>query len=461
MEEDSRLSVASAWRRVSGWHEVPRERTARARVRARRRAAATLLHRLGQLSLVVLWVWVVPRAASAAEAHGGECGGMHACHCGDRVVADYTLPEDLGPCPHGGLRISRPVVLDGNGHLLRGSGARGSFGVQIGASGSGAHVRNLAVTGFERGFHLAKTELVHLEKVAAHDNGDRAARVGYGIDLATGSSRNVLERVQVFGNADEGIHVGSGAHENRIVDSEVYDNSRENVYFLRNHGNVLARSRLVSRDPRSASVYIKHAARTLLEGNRIEGAPIHLRGATRDTQLIDNVLSDADVVLQRYTDKDPKLGTGAPATTLLRGGRISAAAVCVRVEGATATTIDKVELACPQQLSLEGGGSVLAVATRVGAVHCAGEGRLERARHVDVRLVDAAGKPVAGAPFRAGEGREAIGFSNAQGKYSGLVVESALVCPGGKEEQAPTVLIGDRGRARSVPLAELHGDVRF
>jgi len=314
------------------------------------------------------------------------------------------------------------------------------------------------VTGFERGIRLVKAERVRLEAVAAHGNGDAKARVGYGIDLAGGSSRNVLERVQVFDNADEGIHVGSAAHENRIVDSEIHDNGRENVYFLRNHGNVLARSTL--RGAGSAAVYIKHAARTVLEGNRIDGSAVHLRGATRDTTLIDNVLTGSAVVLQRYRDKDPKIGTAAPSGTTIRGGRISADAACVRVEGATATTLEHVELRCPQQVSIAD-GTVTAIATRIVEVRCAGPGLLERARRVEVRFVDAQGVPVPGAELQIAQRHEPIGVANAAGIYAGLVTESLVQCPGGEAKEISEVVVSAAGRSRKLPLQALQADVRF
>lgn len=372
------------------------------------------------------------------------------------MVADYTMTADLGPCPSDGLRVRRAVTLDGGGHLVRGSGTRGSYGVQVDAKGSGARIRNLAVTGFERGIRLVKAERVRLEAVAAHGNGDAKARVGYGIDLAGGSSRNVLERVQVFGNADEGIHVGSGAHENRIVDSQIYDNSRENVYFLRNHGNVLARSTLRGS---GTAVYVKHAARTVLEGNRIDGAVVHVRGASRDTRLIDNVLAESAVILQRYHDKDAKIGTQAPAGTTIKGGRIVSQGPCVRVEGAVGTVLEGVALECPQQVSIAD-ATVTAVATRVVDVRCAGAGWLERARRVEVRFVAAAGSPVAAAELRRGAA-EVIGVANEKGIYSGLVVESLIQCPGGVAREAPALVVQGAGRSRKLSIAELHGDVRL
>lgn len=412
------------------------------------RVVAALARRVAAAGLAVLLV--------AGTVFAAECGGGRVCRCGDRVVADYTLPADLGPCDGDGLRVRRAVVLDGNGHLVRGRGARGSVGVQVDGAASGARVVNLGITGFERGLRLAKAERVRVEAVAAHDNGDPEARVGYGIDLAGGSSRNVLERVQVFRNADEGIHVGSAAHENRIVAAEVHDNGRENVYFLRNHGNVLARSRIWGA---ATAVYVKHAARTVLEGNRIEGGSVHVRGDSRGTLLADDVIESGSVVLQRYLDKDPNIGLRAPTGTTIRGGRIVTDRACVRAEGASGTTVEEVSLDCPQPLSLDGGASVAVIGERLASLRCAGDGRVEHARRIDARFVDDAGRPLRGVELRREDGTT-IGVANERGVHSGVIVESVFTCPSGRTEERDVVLLRG-GRKRSIPVRELRGDVRW
>lgn len=415
-----------------------------ARTRAARRAASARIVAAGVALLV-----------AAGTAVGADCGGGRTCRCGDRVVADYVLPADVGPCEGDGLRVRRAVVLDGNGHLVRGRGTRGSVGVQVDGAASGARIVNLGVTGFERGLRLVKAERVRVEGVAAHDNGDREARVGYGIDLAGGSSRNVLLRVQVFRNADEGIHVGSGAHENRIVEAEVHDNGRENVYFLHNHGNVLARSRLWGA---STAVYVKHAARTVLEDNRIAAGNVHVRGDSRDTSLSGNSLDGGSVVLQRYRDKDAKIGLRAPAGTVVRGGRIASDGVCVRAEGATGTTVEDVALDCPRPLALDG-ATVVTIGERLDAIRCDGEGRVEHARHAEARFVDAEGRPLPGVELRRADGSSA-GVANERGVHAAVMVESVFTCPDGRTKETAVVLHRD-GRTRELPVRELRGDVRW
>ncbi len=318
--------------------------------------AATAARAAARAALLLLAAGAGLGAARSDVVLAAECGGQRECRCGDTVVEDYVLPANLGPCAGHGLRVRRRVVLDGGGHVIRGSGARGTFGVQVDTRGAGSKIMNLAVTGFERGIRLVKVEGVRVSRVAAHGNGDFRNRVGYGIDLSGGASRNVLERVQVFDNADEGIHLGSGAHENLIVEAQIYDNSRENVYFLRNHGNVLRSSEL--RGAGSASIYIKHAARTVLQGNRISDGIVQIRGAARDTRLIDNVIERGAIVVQGYRDKDPKVGLRFPSGTLVRGGRVSGPDACVRVEGGDGTTLERVTLRCDRPLVRSGGAEV-------------------------------------------------------------------------------------------------------
>ena len=404
---------------------------------------------------VLLGVLPVILPVIAGDVLAADCGGGRTCRCGDRVVADYVLPADVGPCPGDGLRVRRAVVLDGNGHLVRGRGAPGSVGVQVDGAASGARVVNLGITGFERGLRLVKAERVRVEGVAAHDNGDPVARVGYGIDLAGGASRNLLTRVQVFRNADEGIHVGSGAHENRITDAEVHDNGRENVYFLRNHGNVLARSRLWGAP---TAVYVKHAARIVLEGNRIAGGNVHVRGDSRDTLLVDGVVERGSIVLQRYRDRDAKIGLRAPVGTTVRGGRIASDGACVRAEGATVTTLEDVALDCPRPLELDD-ATVVTVGVRPAAPRCSGNGRVENARRDTVRVLDAEGRPLPGVELRRADGA-AVGVTDARGAVPGILVESVFTCPEGRTEEAEIVLQRD-GRTRRLPARELRGDLRW
>jgi len=314
-------------------------------------------------SLLVLTAVEVSRAAN--------CGGDKVCACGDKITQDYNLTADLGPCRDGGLRIGAAITFDGGGHTIRGPGpGTEGAGLRIGEDGSGARVQNLAVTGFEHGIRLVGARNVRLTDVEAYGNGDPGPREGYGIDVSSASSDNVLERVKVHDNADEGIHVGTDAARNRIVDAQVRDNSRENVYFLACHDNRLERSTLSGSGSGNASIYVKFASGTVVEDTTVSGGPIQIRGGSRDTRLIGNRLRDAAVILEEQDDK--RFGRGRPSGTELRGGSIDSSGACVRIESASGTRIEDVSLTCPDGVRVGRGNRVAVRLPTTGT----GKGRL-------------------------------------------------------------------------------------
>lgn len=305
--------------------------------------------------------------APSGEADAANCGGKRVCACGDKVVQDYVLPADLGPCPGPGLRVGGAVTIDGGGHVIRGSGAKSDgAGLRIPAEASGARISNLRVTGFAHGVRLIGARDVRLSDLEADGNGDPGPREGYGIDVSSAASDNVLERVNVHGNADEGIHVGTDAARNRIVDSRIWGNSRENVYFLACRDNRLERSKVSQSGRGNAAVYVKFASGTVLEGNTVTDGPVQIRGGSRGTMLLDNTLSGAAVVLESQTDK--RFGTGTPSDTTVRGGSITAPDFCVRIAAASGTSVEDVRLSCPDGIRVASGSRV--------AVRAAGGGKL-------------------------------------------------------------------------------------
>lgn len=295
--------------------------------------------------------------ARAEPGVAASCGGKKECLCGDKVVRDYTMRADLGPCAKDGLRVVGPVTLDGAGHTIRGAGARSEgAGVRVGEDASGARVSNLTVTGFAHGVRLIGSRNVHVSNVEAHHNGDPGPREGYGVDISKGASDNLLEHLKVHENADEGIHVGAKAAGNRIVDSQVYDNGRENVYFLSCSNDRLEGSRLHGSGTSHASVYVKFATGTVIQGNSIDGGAIQIRGGSRDTQLVDNSLVGGTVILEAQNDR--RFGPGAPSGTVLRGGKITTSDACVRISAGTGTRVEGVTLSCPDGIRVAKGSRV-------------------------------------------------------------------------------------------------------
>jgi hypothetical protein len=410
-------------------------------------------------ALVLVATLVGASAAGLERAEAGDCGGARPCGCGDRVVANYLLQADLGPCERG-LRLHGRIRFDGGGRTIRGTGGSQTYGLVLDRSAGASEVRDVEVTGFERGIRLDGVRGALLDLVRSHHNGDPVRHVGYGIDVAGGASDNRIMNVDVHHNADEGIHVGSGADRNLISASKVHDNFRENVYFLSNRGNVLEGSELTGGG--AAAVYMKHARDARLSRNTVRDRPIVVRGATSGTRIAENVLQRSRLVFQPYSDQ--KLGLTRPSRTTVHLGRIEGDRECIAAEGTSDLTLEGVELKCPVSLVLGGQSDVIAIATELRTVKCAGAGKLSRARNVEVRFVSSAGEPLAGAQIEVdGATGRPIATADGRGRFSGAIVTSTEVCPAlqgsATGRSAGTVVVVAGKRMGKFELDALKGDV--
>jgi hypothetical protein len=389
-------------------------------------------------------------------ADAAKCGGDRECQCGDRVVESYRLPRDLGPCPELGLEIAAAIELDGGGHTITGKGK--GVGLKLGPAANGSQVRDLRLTRFHLGVRLQETSGTRLEGIEAFRNGDRKKHEGYGIDIAQRASKNVLSRVRVHDNADEGIHVGAFAHANRIVDSEIWGNYRENVYFLANRSSRLERSRMRSPGQGAANVYIKFSRDSVLDGNTIEGGTVQIRGASEGTQLLNNTLADASIVLQ--SQKDRRFGSGQPSHLTIRGGKIAIDGSCIRVEAGSDIEIEATQLQCRDAVAIEGKSDVALRDVENESIRCTGPGQVSRLRSVDVRFVDAKGRPISGAKLVTRAGRT-LGVAEPDGRYRGRVEVARLECPGGDWKPVAEVVAAADGREQVVAVSQLRGNVKI
>lgn len=391
-----------------------------------------------------------------ATAEARDCGGRRTCRCGDHVAEDYELVGNLGPCKKHGLTVRAGVTLDGGGHVLRGSRAKSSAGIMLDEKSTGARVVNLEVTGFERGVRLAGVSGAHVENVESHGNGDPVAHKGYGIDVARGASNNVIQNVHVHHNADEGIHIGNDARGNRVVSSRFEENYRENVYFLENDGNSLQGSTLVAGG--ASSVFVKHARNVRIEGNRIDGRGIQVRGDSSSVTIRDNQLSGAGLTVQPYS-KGPR-GKTVPRGITLAGGKIRSDMPCVRLIEARSVRLESAGLDCTQSLQLNGDSDATAVDTLIRGVECSGPGLVRELKTVDVRFVDGAGAPIADVEVVDASGAVAA-RSGADGRVRTALFDGSVRCPGPRRSQAGPVTIRSGDESRTIATDELSGDVRL
>jgi parallel beta-helix repeat protein len=186
-----------------------------------------------------------------------ECGGAVPCNCGDRVVEDYVMTADLGPCTWAGsptpnelvgLRVDSDVTLDCAGHSILGpaDGEKEEFGIRTGTATrpvANATIKNCTVSGFWWGFYVAYSSGVVVEDSTASGNGwfsEVENGTGYGIDVAN-STGVTLRRNQVLANGNEGMHLTSSAGL-VVEDNQVADNGWEQVYLIEVDDSTFARN---------------------------------------------------------------------------------------------------------------------------------------------------------------------------------------------------------------------------
>lgn len=282
---------------------------------------------------------IVGLPLSVLRAEAALCGGAVACACGDTVVESATLTGDLGVCDTTGLRIRSGIELDCAGHTITGSDlSNAKFGIEVDGA-VGAVVRNCKVTGFRRGIRIYGGSKNVLRDNESFEN-------KYGIDLAGGTTNNVVRRNLVRDNRDEGIHLGE-SHRNKVIKNTFADNKRENVYLLRSNGNLL-KGNLV--DPsNSAAIFVKHSSRNRFVRNWIEDAALQVRGDSKRNAFVDNYLKGNGYLFEAYEEP---FGWTFPSENTMTGDCIRKTDFCYRFFGAfdnvaTASRVDPTRCAPP------------------------------------------------------------------------------------------------------------------
>ena len=172
----------------------------------------------------------------------------------------------------------------------------------------------------------------------AHHNGDSTSHVGYGIDVAGGSTENSFQGNRIHHNADEGIHIGAASHRNTLVGNQAYDNFRENIYVLRSERGVFKEN--ITHGGKN-SLLLKHAAFHRFENNAFHDRTALIRGDSHDNQFVGNDFVNAGIHFQAFQE-----GTTLtrPTKNLMVGGKIVGAKQCVRFSGALGNLLKDVRL---------------------------------------------------------------------------------------------------------------------
>lgn len=289
-----------------------------------------------------LWLWwcvlgCVLVLSSGGVAEAKVCGGEVACACGDQVVGDAVLTEDLLGCGGNGLRLRVDATLDCDGHAITGSGD--GWGITLDRT-KGAEVRGCHVSGFRTGLRMRGGGGNFVE------NNEFVGNSRYGVEFSRASTGNIVDGNLILDSGDEGIHVGSGADWNVILRNDVRGSGDENIYLLDvRHVFVIANTLA---DSGGAAVYFKHAVDSALIWNSIEDRVVHIRGASTGNLIAVNFLVGAGYVLEAYEEKAKRervpAGWSAPTDNRILGGTIEGAATCFRFAGASDNVVEGVRV---------------------------------------------------------------------------------------------------------------------
>jgi parallel beta-helix repeat protein len=278
------------------------------------------------MSFVKHWLFCVALASAFAlapdRAIATDCGGRVACECGDRVVQNTTLTQDIGVCRGNGLSVLSGVVLDCAGHTVTGSNLPGAwYGIDLNQV-EGAEVRNCRVTLFRRGIRLRGGSGNLLSMNESFTN-------RYGIDVAGATTNNVLSGNHVHDNRDEGIHLGTDSNQNEVSGNEISYNKHENLYLLQNRGNLVARNLIHHTD--GASIYVKHSSDNRFVANELRDGALHVRGDSTGNVFKRNSLKGNGYLFDAY---QAPTGWVGPHGNTMSDDLIRKTDVCFRFLGA-------------------------------------------------------------------------------------------------------------------------------
>lgn len=285
-------------------------------------------------------------ALAAGDVLAADCGGAVACQCGDRMIADYTLPGDLNSCPGVGLRVVAGV-LDCADHQVSGSGEPSEEPGLWLDNATGASVRNCRVRNYTDGILVdGGSGNVVADNVVFNNV--------HGIWVGSGATGTVIEGNEVRDNSDEGIHLGSGTGLAVVSNNAIHNNDGENLYLLSSDGNTISDN--VLDQSKSSAIFVKHSSDNTFTDNQVLKRPIVIRGDSHGNAFSGTVLASGGFLLKAL--EEPDLVWTYPSTTTVTGGDIDAS-TCFEFVGSFGNTVTDVHVdSCRHFTELEFGGLV-------------------------------------------------------------------------------------------------------
>jgi parallel beta-helix repeat protein len=357
-------------------------------------------------ALAVLALGALGWLLSAAPASAASCGGAVACQCGDTVTSNYVMSADLGPCAGHGLQMGGNARLDCQGFRITGLGnGTEQYGIYLrgdtGAELTGATVQRCEVTKFLHGIRLRAADGNVLSDNIAYGNGNFSTHVGYGFDVAVGSKNNLFQGNTVQGNADEGVHLGSGTGPNQFVGNLFFNNYLEQIYILSSHGNTFIGN--TSYGTGSNSLYLKDSSDNYLEGNTFKDRTARVTGDAHDNEFVDNTFVNATLQFRVYDASPDRIPTG----NLVDGGSMTHTGTCLRFTETWGNTVADVALACGTQVVSEGttatpsSNTIVSIPLTSSKLSVDSNSTLSVGWWLDLHVQGEDGAPIAGARVQA------------------------------------------------------------
>ena len=164
-----------------------------------------------------------------------ECGGSIPCECGDIIVEDYTMTEDLN-CPgyHAlGLNMgfTSSVTLDCNGFKITGDNSEESVGINLGYFDN--TIQNCYISGFDYGINAIDSwDNTIINNVIRDNNGPNS----FGIRLDFGPFTNYNITGNKINNNRNGIWGGDIQNSN-IIDNIISGHSEFGIFLMNMDSN--------------------------------------------------------------------------------------------------------------------------------------------------------------------------------------------------------------------------------
>ncbi|MBD3310446.1 hypothetical protein GF351_04460, partial [Candidatus Woesearchaeota archaeon] len=154
----------------------------------------------------------------------GECG------CGDTVMGDATLAQDL-ECKGAGLAVGTDdVEIDCDGHTLIGDGS--SIGISV-EGHSGITVKNCGVEDFETGIYIedSKDNIIQNNDLVFNEGEETGLHLE-SVNDTTITVNNVSDNVRGIWMRD--------CHGNTLQDNEIMNNDDSGIYLDGSTGNIIS-----------------------------------------------------------------------------------------------------------------------------------------------------------------------------------------------------------------------------